>query len=251
MDKYIEAFLNQNAKLNLISKNDEKFLWEKHIFDSLSIEKFFEKYGKGKTLLDIGTGGGFPSVPIALKYPEIEVYALDSIRKKINAIENIKKELNIQNLHPICDRAENIRTSILPLEGGFADGRSEASPDSEQIEHAVVKPLMRNSVSVEQIQDKGAVLHELASAKNSGKGFDIITSRAVASLDKITAYALPLLNKNGYFVAYKSVKVQEEIAQAKGVLKKYNAEVVDVIEYDLPLKENHTRNLVVIRYKSS
>lgn len=63
MDKYIEAFLNQNAKLNLISKNDEKFLWEKHIFDSLSIEKFFEKYGRGKTLLDIGTGGGFPSVP--------------------------------------------------------------------------------------------------------------------------------------------------------------------------------------------
>ncbi len=209
MDKYIEVFLNQNAKLNLISKNDEKFLWEKHIFDSLSIEKFFEKYKKGKTLLDIGTGGGFPSVPIALKYPEIEVYALDSIRKKINAIENIKKELNIQNLHPICDRVENIRTSPLPLE----DGR---------------------------------ILTRRMSAKNSGEGFDIITSRAVASLDKITAYALPLLNKDGYFVAYKSVKAQEEIAQAKGVLKKYNAEVVDVIEYDLPLEENHTRNLVVI-----
>lgn len=187
MDKYIEVFLNQNSKLNLISKNDEKFLWEKHIFDSLSIEKFFEKYGKGKTLLDIGTGGGFPSVPIALKYPEIEVYALDSIRKKINAIENIKTELNIQNLHPICDRAENIKQK-----------------------------------------------------------FDIITSRAVATLDKITGYAMPLLNKDGYFVAYKSVRAQEEIKQAQAVLKKYKAKVIDVIEYDLPLAENHTRNLVVI-----
>ena len=48
---YIEAFLKQNAKLNLISKNDEKFLWEKHIFDSLSIEKFFEKYGKNTILI--------------------------------------------------------------------------------------------------------------------------------------------------------------------------------------------------------
>jgi 16S rRNA G527 N7-methylase RsmG len=52
---------------------------------------------------------------------------------------------------------------------------------------------------------------------------------------------------NGYFVAYKSVKAHEEIAEAKSVLKKHRAEVVDVIEYTLPLTENHTRNLVVIR----
>lgn len=188
--EYIEVFLSQNAKLNLISKNDEKFLWEKHVFDSLAIEKFFEKYSRGKTLLDIGTGGGFPSIPIALAYPEIEVYALDSIRKKINAIENIKEELNIKNLHTICDRAENVKQK-----------------------------------------------------------FDIITSRAVATLDKITGYALPLLNKDGHFVAYKSVRAQEEIADAQKTLKKYKAEVIDVIEYDLPLEENHTRNLIVVKYK--
>lgn len=186
---YIKAFLNQNSKLNLISKNDEKFLWEKHIFDSLSIEKFFEKYKpSGSKLLDIGTGGGFPSVPTALAYPDIEVFALDSIRKKINAIENIKAVLNIQNLHTICDRAENIK-------------------------------------------DK----------------FDIITSRAVAPLKIIIGYAMPLLNKNGYFVAYKSIRTEEEIKKAKNILKKYNAEVTDIIKYDLPLEENHTRNLIIIK----
>lgn len=186
---YIKAFLNQNSKLNLISKNDEKFLWEKHIFDSLSIEKFFEKYKpSGSKLLDIGTGGGFPSVPTALAYPDIEVFALDSIRKKINAIENIKAVLNIQNLHTICDRAENIK-------------------------------------------DK----------------FDIITSRAVAPLKIIIGYAMPLLNKNGYFVAYKSIRTEEEIKEAKNILKKYNAEVTDIIKYDLPLEENHTRNLIIIK----
>lgn len=186
-ENYIAAFLSQNAKLNLISKNDEKFLWEKHIFDSLAIENFFAKYEHGKTLLDIGTGGGFPSVPIALAYPELEVHALDSIRKKINAIENIKEELNIQNLHPICARVEN-----------------------------------------------------------TNKKFDIITSRAVATLEKISEYALPLLKKDGYFVAYKSVRAQEEIEQAQAVLKKHKAEVIDIITYDLPLEENHTRNLIVI-----
>ena len=196
---YIEAFLKQNAVINLISKNDEKFLWEKHIFDSLSIEKFFQKYfpedkrARGQedklfTLLDIGTGGGFPAVPIAITYSNIEVTALDSIRKKLNAIENIKAELGIKNLKTVCERAENIKGQ-----------------------------------------------------------YDIITSRAVAPLKVILTYAMPLLKKNGYFVAYKSVKTDEEIKDAQKELKKYNAKVVDIIKYDLPLEENHTRNLVVIK----
>ena len=92
---YMKAFLKQNSKLNLISKNDEKLLWEKHVFDSLAIEKFFDKYKfsldkKEITLLDFGTGGGFPAVPISLAYPNIKVTAMDSIRKKINAISAIR-----------------------------------------------------------------------------------------------------------------------------------------------------------------
>ena len=185
---YIEAFLKQNAKLNLISKNDEKFLWEKNIFDSLSIEKFFEKYGKAKTMLDIGTGGGFPALPIACTYKDVQVYPLDSIRKKINAINEMKDELNLKNVHPICERAEKLTQK-----------------------------------------------------------FDLITSRAVAPLKVITAYALPLLKDEGFFVAFKSLKAQEEIDDAKYLLKKFNAKVIDVIEYDLPLEENHTRNLIVIK----
>lgn len=188
--KYIDTFLKQNAIINLISKNDEKFLWEKHIYDSLAIEKFFEKYKLQNhlSLLDIGTGGGFPAVPIALTYKNIDVYALDSIRKKINAIDNIKQELNIENLNTICDRAENLKQK-----------------------------------------------------------FDIITSRAVAKLDKIVQYAIPLLKNGGYFIAYKSRKADEEIAAASKTLKKINAEIIDIIEYELPLDENYTRNLIIIK----
>ncbi len=187
-NEYIQAFLKQNAKLNLISKNDEKFLWEKHIFDSLSIEKFFDKYKKGKMMLDIGTGGGFPALPVAYTYKDIDVYPLDSIRKKINAIHEMKDELNLENVFPICERAEKL-----------------------------------------------------------SQKFDLITSRAVAPLKVISGYALPLLKKDGYFVAFKSVKAQEEIDDAKSILKKFNAKVIDIIEYDLPLEENHTRNLIVIK----
>lgn len=189
--EYIKVFLEQNSKLNLISKNDEKFLWEKHIFDSLSLSKFFEKYSiipENKTLLDFGTGGGFPSVPLAIKYPKLQVTALDSIRKKINAVTEMKNALDLTNLTPICERVENIQTK-----------------------------------------------------------FDFVTSRAVAAMEKLIPYAIPRLKNDGYFITYKSVKVQEELENADKILKKHKAKVIDIITYDLPLPENHTRNLVVIQ----
>ena len=139
-------------------------------------------------MLDIGTGGGFPALPVACTYKDVQVYPLDSIRKKINAINEMKDELKLENVHPICERAEKLTQK-----------------------------------------------------------FDLITSRAVAPLKVITAYALPLLKDEGFFVAFKSLKAQEEIDDAKYILKKFNAKVIDVIEYDLPLEENHTRNLIVIK----
>lgn len=187
--EYKIAFLEENAKLNLISKNDEKFLFEKHIFDSLAVKLFFSKYKiESADLLDIGCGGGFPSVPIAIEFPNINVVGIDSIRKKINSINTIKEKLGLKNLSTICDRVENIKD----------------------------------------------------------KKFDVITSRAVADLAKITDYALPLLKKNGYFVAYKSKKALEELDGAKSILKKYNAKVVDIINYTLPLEDVYERNLIVI-----
>ncbi len=187
--EYKKVFLEQNSKLNLISKNDEKVLFEKHIYDSLAI-KLTGKLSDGQTLLDIGCGGGFPCVPIAIEYPEVNVVGIDSIRKKINAVNNIKEALHLDNLTTICDRAENIK----------------------------------------------------------GRKFDIITSRAVADLSKIAEYALPLLKKDGFFIAYKSQKAMSEIEGAKQVLSEYNAKVIEIINYTLPLDEVYQRNLVVIGF---
>ena len=191
-EEYMKIFLEENSKVNLISKNDEKYLWEKHVFDSLAIENFFEKFdtSKIKTVLDIGTGGGFPSIPIAITYPHLKVTALDSIAKKIRAVQTIKDKLNIENLEPICTRVENLDAK-----------------------------------------------------------FDMVTSRAVSSLKNICEYALPKLKKGGYFVAYKSRKTPQEIEEANSILKKYNSKIVDIIEYSLPLEENHERNLIVILKK--
>ncbi len=185
---YMQVFLEENSKVNLISKNAENFLWEKHIYDSLAISKFFDKYGIPKTLLDIGTGGGFPSVPIAMTYKDIRVTALDSIGKKINAVNSIKGKLDLSNLYPVCLRVENL-----------------------------------------------------------DEKFDVVTSRAVSSLKNICEYALPKLYKGGYFVAYKSRKTPDEIDEAKNVLKKYNAKIIEIIDYELPVEEDLSRNLIVIK----
>lgn len=161
-DEYIKTFLEENSKINLMSKNDEKLIFEKHIFDSLSIKLLFDKLeALPKTILDIGTGGGFPSIPIALEYPEIEVTGIDSIQKKINAISNIAEKLGIKNIEFIRDRVENIKdkqfdmitsravaqTSLLveyayPLlkKGGYLVLYKSKSVD-EEIEKA--KPLIR------------------------------------------------------------------------------------------------------------
>ncbi len=185
-----QAFLEENSKHNLISKNDEKFLYEKHIYDSLGIKLFFEKYGfpTGK-VLDIGCGGGFPCVPVAIEFPQLNIVGIDSIRKKINSVGEIKNKLGLQNLELICDRVENIK----------------------------------------------------------GQKFDLIISRAVADMSKISSYAIPLLNKGGYFVAYKSKKALTELEVAKPILKKLRAEVADILEYTLPLDEVYERNLIVVK----
>lgn len=107
IDKYVYLFEEYNSHTNLMSKNDLVKLKEKHIPDSLSISSFFQKYGECKTLLDIGTGGGLPSVPIAIMYDNIQVYAIDSIMKKIKFLNSVKEKLPLDNFFPICTRIED------------------------------------------------------------------------------------------------------------------------------------------------
>ncbi len=110
IDTFEQLFKIYNNHTNLISKNDEIHLFEKHIYDSLSFSLFKNRYitNENTKLLDIGTGGGFPSIPIAITCENIDIYPIDSIAKKIGFIELIQKELRLQNLHPICKRVEDL-----------------------------------------------------------------------------------------------------------------------------------------------
>ena len=100
-----EAFISYNSHTNLMSKNDIEVLFEKHVFDSLAIYKW-KNFLNHKTLLDVGCGGGFPSVILAICFPDIKVIANDSRIKKIGFIKEIKEKLNLKNLEILYSRIE-------------------------------------------------------------------------------------------------------------------------------------------------
>ncbi|MBO7262053.1 MAG: 16S rRNA (guanine(527)-N(7))-methyltransferase RsmG [Alistipes sp.] len=96
-----------NARINVVSRKDMEHLYTRHILHSLAIAKVCE-FEAGATVVDIGCGGGFPSVPLAIMFPDVEFIGVDSIAKKIRVVEGIKQGADIKNLQAINSRAEQL-----------------------------------------------------------------------------------------------------------------------------------------------
>lgn len=100
-----------NSKINLISRKDFEFLYTRHILHSLSIGKVLQ-FRPGTKILDVGTGGGFPGIPLAILFPECEFTLVDSIAKKIMVVENIASELKLTNVKVVRGRAEDVSGNV-------------------------------------------------------------------------------------------------------------------------------------------
>lgn len=98
-----------NAKINVISRKDIDALYEKHVLHSLAIAAAFD-FPAGSHIIDIGTGGGFPGVPLAIFFPEVRFHLVDSIGKKLKIIGAVKEALNLQNITTQHTRAEEIKS---------------------------------------------------------------------------------------------------------------------------------------------
>jgi 16S rRNA (guanine527-N7)-methyltransferase len=102
------AYASWNDKINVISRKDIDSIYERHILHSLSLATQFD-FAPGSRIIDLGCGGGFPGVPLAVFFPEVEFILIDSINKKLNVINAICEELNIQNVRTIHSRIEDIK----------------------------------------------------------------------------------------------------------------------------------------------
>lgn len=186
-DKYFSMLVETNRVMNLTAITEESEVLIKHFLDSALPEKFIPQ---NSTVVDVGSGAGFPAIPLKIVRPDLKIYMVDSLNKRINFLNSVIKELNLQNTYAFHDRAED-----------FA-------------------------------------------VKNREK-FDVAVARAVASLNTLSEYLLPLVKVGGRAVIYKSTKLEEEIEESREAISVLGAKI-DSIEKFVIEEENLERNILVL-----
>ena len=188
LKEYASFLLEYNQHTNLTAIRDINEVYLKHFYDSLTIVKAIN-LKEVNTLLDIGTGPGFPGMVLKIIYPHLQITLMDSNNKKISFLKALAQELNL-NVEIIYGRAEE-----------FITHRREY--------------------------------------------YDIVTSRAVASLDILAELSIPYVKTNGLFVAMKS-NYQEELQASLPILKKLDSKVEKIEKFSLP-KIEANRAIICIR----
>lgn len=187
--KYMQLLLEWNEKINLTAIIEPKEIILKHFIDSLTIEKYIKENEK---LIDVGTGAGFPGIPIAIIKENSNIVLLDSLNKRINFLEEVKKELKLENIKTIHGRAE-----------------------------------------------------EFGKNKKERETYNIATSRAVAPLNILLEYLLPLVKVGGRAICMKGSNI-EEIENAKNALKILGGEIEKIEEIILP-NSDIKRNIIIVK----
>jgi len=160
-----------NERVNLVSRKDIEHLYERHILHSLSIARFI-KFKPDVKVMDLGTGGGFPGIPLAICFPEVQFTLIDSIAKKMRVVEDLVQVLDLKNVNTIVGRAENIKGSfdyvvsraVAPLSEIYAwTGKSIAKKQQHAMPNGIIclkggdlrDELMpfKNRVEVHEIHD--------------------------------------------------------------------------------------------------
>lgn len=187
LEQFYNLLVEWNKKINLTRITEKEDVYLKHFYDSLTIVKAVNLKDIN-TLCDIGTGAGFPGIVLKIFYSHLKITLIDSLRKKVDYLNTIIKEMGLDNIEAIHVRGEDYKGS-----------------------------------------------------------FDVVTSRAVANIEKLVNYTMHLVSKNGVFVAMKG-DIDKELTPEveKKINKKY--EILEVKKFLLP-KENSNRSLVVLSNK--
>lgn len=186
---YMNLLLEWNEKMNLTAITDPKDIILKHFIDSFTIEKYIKNE---KKVIDVGTGAGFPGIPISILQKDIDITLLDSLNKRIMFLEDVIQKLQLNKVQAVHARAE-----------------------------------------------------EFAKNKLEREQYDISTSRAVAPLNILLEYLLPLIKVGGKCVCMKGSNI-EEIKKANNALKLLGGEIEKIEKINLP-ESDIIHHIIIIK----
>lgn len=185
---YMNLLLEWNEKINLTAIIEPKEVILKHFVDSATILKYIENH---MSVVDVGTGAGFPGIPLNIINTNAKYTLVDSLNKRINFLNEVIEKVDLQNINTVHSRIEDF-------------------------------------------------------TKNNKESFDIATSRAVASLNVLLEYLLPLVKVGGICICMKGSNVKEEIENASKALEILGGQIEKVEEIILP-DSDIERNIVIVR----
>ena len=190
-ERYYEMLISWNEKINLTSITDREDVYFKHFADSICILRYIDL--SGKTVFDVGTGGGFPGIPIKIMCPECKVTLLDSLQKRVGFLNEVISSLELSGIEALHGRAEDV-----------------------------------------------------AFDKRFRESSDVCVSRAVANLRTLSEYCLPFVNKNGFFISYKSGSIDDELTEAGNAISVLGGQTDSVEKFSIP-GTDYDRSLVFIK----
>jgi len=107
-DRYFDLLISENKKFNLTSITDRDEVYKKHFIDSLSICKYDFNFSQNLKVIDVGSGAGFPGIPLKIVFPELDITLVDSLNKRVGFLEDVISSLNLQKINAIHGRAEEL-----------------------------------------------------------------------------------------------------------------------------------------------
>lgn len=177
---YRDLLKQWNQKINITSIEDDEEIYLKHFIDSvLLLNK--DNINENKKIIDVGTGGGFPGLPLKIINNNYKITLLDSLRKRIDFLQEVVNALSLSNVKLIHGRAEDFGQN-----------------------------------------------------KEHRENYDICVSRAVAPLNVLSEYCIPFVKVGGYFAAYKSNIISQEITNSDNAIEKLGGKLKEIKEISIP-----------------